>query len=169
MNHFVVSQARPYIAPFLRSDLQHPSPRQAGRQGFTIPLLRLITLEVHHRLSQLDSLGFLPQSVRRLLIDEKVPGASLTLVPSLAAGDFLKLLETPTNESLDYWILHGERSVWPAVGALKVRCAIEVELDKCYQVVRRRKPLEAGTSLAGWNLSDGEARKRRRAASVGLE
>jgi hypothetical protein len=28
------------------------------------------------------------------------------------------LLETPT---LDYWIQRGEKSVWPVVGALKVR------------------------------------------------
>ena len=147
VNHFVVSQARPYIAPFLRSDHQHPdNPRQARRTGVIVPLLRLVMLEVHHRLSQLDSLGLLPTSIRRLLIDETVPGASLTLVPDLRPSDFLKLLETPTKESLNYWILHGEKSVWPAVSALRVRCAIEVELDRCYQLVRRRKPMDASRS-----------------------
>ncbi|KAL8634857.1 MAG: hypothetical protein Q9228_007589, partial [Teloschistes exilis] len=145
VNHFVVSQARPYIAPFLRAELQHPKPRQAGRQGLTIPLLRLVSWEIHHRLSQLDSLGLLPTSIRRLLIDESIPGASLTLVPAFSPGDFLKLLETPTKESLEYWILHGERSVWPAVSALKVRCAVEVELDRSYQLVRRRKPFDTGS------------------------
>ena len=33
VNHFVVSQARPYVAPFLRSDLSSPKPRYAGRSG----------------------------------------------------------------------------------------------------------------------------------------
>ncbi len=177
VNHFVVSQARPYIAPFLRSDLQHPdNPRQARRTGVISPLIRLMTLEIHHRLSQLDSLGLLPTSIRRLLIDETVPGASLTLVPNLHASDFLKLVETPTKESLEYWILHGERSVWPAVSALKVRCAIEVELDRCYQLVRRRKPMDAtpipvrvrsidaSMSSGAWS---GSGRKRARAQSVG--
>ena len=167
VNHFVVSQARPYIAPFLRSDL-HPNPRQHGKQGLFIPLLRLTGLEIRHRLSQLDSLGFLPTAIRRLLIDESIPGASLTVVPDLGAGDFLKLLETPTKESLDYWILHGERSVWPAIGAMKVRCAIEVELDRCYQLVRRRKPLDATTPVmihSDWSASANK--RRRRAASLG--
>ena len=167
VNHFVVSQARPYIAPFLRSDL-HPNPRQDGKRGLIIPLLRLTTLEIRHRLSQLDSLGLLPTAIRRLLIDESIPGASLTLVPDLNAGDFLKLLETPTKESLDYWILHGERSVWPAIGAMKVRCAIEVELDRCYQLVRRRKPLDAASPVmihSDWIASANK--RRRRAASVG--
>ena len=168
VNHFVVSQARPYIAPFLRSDLQHPKPRHAGKRGLTIPLLRLAALEIHHRLSQLDSLGFLPGTVRRLLIDENVPGASLTLVPDLSPSDFLRLLETPTKESLDHWILAGERSVWPAVGALKVRCAIEVELDRGYQLVRRRKPMETWEPGVGGGLEIGDAHKRRkRALSVG--
>ena len=167
VNHFVVSQARPYIAPFLRNDLQHPdNPRQTRRKGLIVPLLRLSTLEVRHRLSQLDSLGMLPTSFRRLLIDETIPGPSLTLAPDLTPSDFLRLLETPTKESLDYWIVHGERSVWPAVSALKVRCAIEVELDRCYQLVRRRKPMDASSPLAGRSASLASEKRIRRAASV---
>ena len=166
VNHFVVSQARPYIAPFLRAELQHPNPRQTRRQGLTIPLMRLVSWEIYHRLNQLDSLGLLPASVRRLLIDESIPGASLTLVPDLSPGDFWKLLETPTKQSVEYWILHGERSVWPAVSALKVRCAIEVELDRSYQLVRRRKPFDTGSPLNVKTPPTGDVRKRRRAASV---
>jgi TAG lipase/lysophosphatidylethanolamine acyltransferase len=81
----------------------------------------------------------LPISIRRFLVDEHIPAASVTIVPELSASDFIRLLETPTRESLEYWILRGERSVWPAVGAIKVRCAIESELDRGYQFVRRRK------------------------------
>ncbi len=119
------------------------------------------------RHNQLDSLGLLPTSIRRLLIDESIPGASLTLVPDLSPGDFLKLLETPTKESVEYWILHGERSVWPAVSALKVRCAIEVELDRSYQFVRRRKPFDTGSPIRVRTPSSGDFRNRRRAASAG--
>jgi TAG lipase/lysophosphatidylethanolamine acyltransferase len=93
-------------------------------------------------LQQLDELGLLPSSIRRFLLDETVPGPSLTIVPELTPGDFFKLLENPTKEAIDYWILKGERSVWPAVTALKIRCAIEVELDRGYQLVRRRKPFD---------------------------
>ena len=133
-----------------------------------VPLLRLVTQEVHHRLSQLDSLGLLPTAIRRLLVDETVPGASVTLVPDLAPSDFLKLLETPTKESIEYWILHGERSVWPAVSALKVRCAIEIELDRCYQLIRRRKPMDVGSPVRMRSEAGSMRSQRRvRAASVG--
>ncbi|KAI4707861.1 hypothetical protein J4E90_005980 [Alternaria incomplexa] len=160
VNHFIVSQARPYLAPFLRSDSHHPNPKQDGRWRLSMPILRLVVLEIQHRLQQMDELGLLPPSIRRFLLDENIPGPSLTLVPELTPSDFFKLLENPTKEAIDYWILKGERSVWPAVTALKIRCAIEVELDRGYQLVRRRKPfdpvLPAGTGGLKKSGSRGE-------------
>jgi TAG lipase/lysophosphatidylethanolamine acyltransferase len=119
-------------------------------------------MEVQHRLLQLDSLGLLSPAIRRFLLDENIPGASLTLVPELTTKDFLRLLENPTKESVDYWIRRGERSVWPAVGALKVRCVIEVELDRGYQVVRRRKPFDLEPSGANERRKRGEEKVRKR-------
>jgi TAG lipase/lysophosphatidylethanolamine acyltransferase len=138
VNHFIVSQARPYLAPFLRSDTHHPNPKQDGRWRLTMPILRLVVSEVQHRLRQLNSFGLLSPSIRRFVLDESVPGSSLTIVPEISPSDFFKLLERPTKEAIDYWILKGERSVWPAVTALKVRCGIEIEIDRGYQLVRRR-------------------------------
>lgn len=151
VNHFVISQARPYIAPFLQpGDAGLPAPSRsastyrAGRPNRVwASLLHIVVLEIQHRMRQLDAFGLLPQSVRRLLVDEIIPAASITLVPQLNARDFWGLLERPTPTSIEAWILRGERSVWPSVPSLKVRCAVEVELDRAYQVVRRRKPLDA--------------------------
>jgi TAG lipase/lysophosphatidylethanolamine acyltransferase len=122
-------------------------------------------MEIHHRLQQLDSLQLLPLSIRRFLVDEHVPAASVTLVPEISASDFMRLLETPTQDSLDYWILRGEKSVWPAVGALKVRCAVESELDRGYQFVRRRKA--GGLRRKGSAVDTDEKERRERANSVG--
>ena len=52
VNHFIVSQARPYIAPFLKNELDHPKPHLSGASGIATPIIRLVTLEIHHRLSQ---------------------------------------------------------------------------------------------------------------------
>lgn len=189
VNHFIVSQARPYLAPFLRSDLHHPNPNHDGRWRFTMPLLRLGVREVQHRLQQLDTLGLLPLSIRRFLLDENIPGPSLTLVPELIPSDFIKLLENPTQEAIDYWILKGERSVWPTVTAIKIRCAIEVELDRGYQLVRRRRPSDPLPSSSATNggsssrtsksrglvdegrprLTNGNVSRRHRRASVSGE
>ncbi|KAI0173390.1 hypothetical protein GGR52DRAFT_384449 [Hypoxylon sp. FL1284] len=143
VNHFIVSQARPYLIPFLESDMHGPSLFTARhkRAQMTGHLFRVVGLEVRHRLRQLDTLGLLPAGIRKFLVDEEVPAASVTLVPSVTARDFVRLLETPTRETLDYWILRGERSVWPAVGALTVRCAVEYEVESAYQ---RARSLKAG-------------------------
>lgn len=127
-------------------------------------------MEIHHRLQQLDSLQLLPLSIRRFLVDEHIPAASVTLVPEISASDFIRLLEAPTQDSLDYWILRGEKSVWPAVGALKVRCAVESELDRGYQFVRRRKAgglRRRGSAVD--NANEKERRERERANSAGAK
>ncbi|KAG4221981.1 hypothetical protein PC116_g29543 [Phytophthora cactorum] len=112
------------------------------RAQVTGHLVRVVGLEIRHRLRQLDTLGLLPAGIRKFLVDEEVPsGSSMTLVPDVTARDFVRLLETPTRETVDYWILRGERSVWPAVCALTVRCAVEYEIESAYQ---RARSLKAG-------------------------
>ena len=56
------------------------------------------------------------------------------------------------------------------MSALKVRCAVEVELDRSYQLVRRRKPFDTGSPVRVRRRSQGEMvgrRRRIRAQSVG--
>ncbi|KAH6660322.1 acyl transferase/acyl hydrolase/lysophospholipase [Truncatella angustata] len=141
VNHFIVSQARPYLIPFLESDMHGPSLFAARhrRHQITGNIIRIVGLETRHRLRQLDTLGLLPASIRRFLVDEEIPGATMTFVPKVTTSDFVRLLETPTRETLEYWILRGERSVWPAVCALRIRCAIEFEIERTYQRVRSLK------------------------------
>ena len=111
-----------------------------------MPILRLTVQEIQHRLRQANQLGWLGPTVRRFVLDESVPGPSLTIVPELTPRDFAKLLENPTHAAIDYWVLKGERSVWPAITSIKIRMAIEVELDRGYQLIRRRKPTGNSTS-----------------------
>jgi TAG lipase / lysophosphatidylethanolamine acyltransferase len=141
VNHFIVSQARPLLVPFLQSDMHGPSLLESRSRTTQLSafLARMVGLEVRHRLRQLDTLRLLPASIRRFLVDEQIPAASMTLVPDVGAGDFIRLLETPTRDTVNYWILRGERSVWPAVAALRIRCMVENELDRSYQVIRKLK------------------------------
>ena len=185
VNHFIVSQARPYLIPFLQSDMHGPSLVETGSKSTSVSafLVRMMGLEMRHRLRQLDTLRLLPAGIRRFLVDEKIPGASMTLVPEITLGDFVRLLETPTKETLEYWILRGERSVWPAVAALRICCAVETELDRAYQQARRLKagglrrkassmtPLSAAAGALGAvgavDWKERERKERDRAHSTG--
>lgn len=178
VNHFIVSQARPYLIPFLRPDLDLLD-RQAGQWSLSRSIMRLVTVEAQHRLRQIDYLGLLPARLSRLLTDEAVPHPSLTLIPDLSMRDFARLFQTPTRKNLVHWIVKGERGVWPAVSALKVRCAIEIELDRAYQIVRRRRsqseysPVATSTSMgtgtgtdrSGLRCGANESASRKRRAS----
>ena len=143
VNHFIVSQARPYIIPFVRVH------RLSLGQRFGGAVLRWMLYEAFHILKQLNTLGYLPTTLGRLLMDETIPSASewakISLTPELSFQDLLHLFDMPTQASLDQWILRGERSVWPAVCELKIRCGIEFELDLAYESVRRRGPQQSDT------------------------
>ena len=171
VNHFIVSQARPYLIPFLRSELNLLDRRQTGWNNLSRSLMRLVLVEVRHRLRQLDYIGVLPGSVSRLLIDEIIPGPNITLVPDLSFGDLFNLFQHPTHERVAEWTLKGERGVWPAVSALKVREAVEIELDRGYQLVRRRRPSDQSLrpSLVRPSPNEGIPRQRRAIAEHGAE
>jgi TAG lipase / lysophosphatidylethanolamine acyltransferase len=148
VNHFIVSQTRPYIAPFVRAEQNY-----AGYSTFLNALIRLISGEVFHVLNQLNSIGWLPTPLCRLLMDETIPTnsrwAKISLTPDLRFRDLLALFDTPTETLLDQWILRGERSVWPAIPELRVRCGIEFELERAYESVRRRTPEQVGVEFGG--------------------
>lgn len=134
VDHFVISQARPYIVPFLYPTLR------IFKTSFLAFFTRFILQEFQHRLRQLDILGVLNPGIKRLLMDEIVPGPSLTLVPEIRLSDWARLLRNPTKAEIDHWIERGERSVWPNVVQLWIRLGVELTLEKGYQRVRRRKP-----------------------------
>ncbi|KAK9474467.1 uncharacterized protein V1510DRAFT_401549 [Dipodascopsis tothii] len=152
VNHFIVSQARPYMT-FMSSDLMNRSSTLNTR------IVRVFLLEVHHRLAQLDYLNLLPRTLRRVLALDDIrllPSTSssfgsspvsstsasdiVTVIPDVDALDFWKLLaESPTSSAdVEYWSRKGERSMWFALPLVRERCSIEMLLDGIYDAMVRR-------------------------------
>ncbi|KAM0702987.1 hypothetical protein Q7P35_010419 [Cladosporium inversicolor] len=152
VDHFVISQARPYIVPFLYPTLR------IFKTSFLAFFTRFILQEFQHRLRQLDILGVLNPGIKRLLMDEIVPGPALTLVPEIRLSDWARLLRNPTTAGIDHWIERGERSVWPNVVQLWVRIGVELEMERAYQKVRRNP---ARSTEADDGPIDKPVRKRR--------
>jgi TAG lipase/lysophosphatidylethanolamine acyltransferase len=147
-NHFILSRPYPSI-PFLTSSL---SPSAAPQST----LAHLLSLELSHRISQLDSLGLIPSRVRRLLGGERVP-AEIVIVPRLGWKDLMILarfllgiqasqsstrwtvaqgsegyFDSVTRDSgWEEWIFRGERGVWEVGGYIRAKCAVEITLDHC--------------------------------------
>jgi TAG lipase/lysophosphatidylethanolamine acyltransferase len=136
VNHFIVSQSRPYIAPFIQ--LQ----KFADRHQPLGLLIRFTLSEWLHWLEVLNQFNMLPTFLQRILMDEIVPTlaswSKVSITPQLGLWDLLRTFDTPTPEKLQQWSARGEKCTWPYICELKVRCDIELELDASYTSLRRR-------------------------------
>lgn len=146
IEHFIICQARPYIAPFIQPSL----PYIRGKDRAWLP--RMTANLFKHTLTLLEVLNCLPETLSRILSDERIQGDKFILVPEINLGDWRRLLKNPTKEEIDYWVLKGERAVWSSLCALKVLMAVEVALSDAWEVVRRRR--RAGMN---GNVVDGRA------------
>ncbi len=149
VNHFIVSQARPYMVPFLQSSMHTPDMRWRTT-GWLSRLTRAAPvhaglLMLRHHTREMARQGYLPVLARRLFLDEALPAASILLVPRVPLRDYLSLLDSPTKASLQYWIRRGEQCVWPAVAALKIRCSVELALNDAYASTQHNEPDELRT------------------------
>ncbi|TGZ78827.1 patatin-like phospholipase [Ascodesmis nigricans] len=128
VNHFIVSQARPYLAPFLTRSPQ------------SLPT-RLLGMEISHLLRQADTVGLLPTTVRRFLVDEEIhggtPESTILVTPRLEIGDWEWLLKNPEKEMVRYWVRKGERAVWDVLERIRVSGEVEGVLDRLYRGMQR--------------------------------
>ncbi|KAI5955141.1 TGL3 [Candida jiufengensis] len=174
VNHFVISLARPYLAPLISNDLKHyhasygkvkydkkkncydgemskkDIEKYTKDTGFNFMkrLKNIIGMEIQHRIVVLNKLGLLTEVMKRLFIDEKPTQMQylasireVTIVPEVRylVKDFGRVFDVHrTMENIPYWVLVGERSVWPLFPLLWTRCAIEFALDDLYNLHRKR-------------------------------
>ncbi|WEW55663.1 triacylglycerol lipase [Emydomyces testavorans] len=143
VNHFIISQARPFIIPLFREEMHRPGGQIRVRTWKIFQCLKqLAKIEIRYRLRQLDALCCLPAFLHRIFLEENIPGSCVVLLPDISLWDLTKIFEKPSREGLKYWILKGERGVWPSMNALKVRCVLEMELENAYQELTRRQDNE---------------------------
>lgn len=134
-NHFIVSHVPSFWSAGPRTS--HPTPGQS----ILSRVLRFISSEASHRISQLASIGLLPTSIERLARFVRPPAlGDIQIVPRILFSDLGLLVNNPTPEFLQYCLVKGERAGWRRISAVWVRCAIEFEIDKALQ--RARAQLE---------------------------
>ncbi|KAJ9625337.1 uncharacterized protein PV06_07569 [Exophiala oligosperma] len=139
VNHFIVSQTRPYVAPFVQIQKFADHHQPLGK------LVRVYMDELLHCLEVLNSFGLLPTWLQRVLVDEVVPSfaswSKISITPGLKLWDLFSIFDNPSAEMLQAWSARGEKCTWPYICELKCRCDIELELDAAYAKVRRRSTI----------------------------
>jgi TAG lipase / lysophosphatidylethanolamine acyltransferase len=152
VNHFIISQIVPYHFRILET-LFPPLPVPS-----TAPLVTRIfgalRSEVHHRLYQLDQIGFLPRVLRRYVripprtfyerLGEDVGGGPSELVlilsPPIDWSDFVSIFSNPTPHFLREGIQKGYQYVFPFLPKLLVRMKVEMALERILQSLKTISP-----------------------------
>ncbi|KAI0018541.1 acyl transferase/acyl hydrolase/lysophospholipase [Xylariomycetidae sp. FL0641] len=146
VNHFIVSQVNPHVAPFLAKD-DGPYPSSTVRhqtvhkeesdwlQTFTA----LAKSEALHRMHFMAEIGIFPNIVSKLrsILSQKYSG-DINILPAVGVLDLPKILANPSTEFMLRSCLLGERATWPKLSRIRDRCAIELALDRAVHALRAR-------------------------------
>ncbi|XP_010525498.1 PREDICTED: triacylglycerol lipase SDP1L [Tarenaya hassleriana] len=144
VNHFIVSQANPHIAPFLRLK---EFVRGIGG-SFAAKLAQLAEMEVKHRCNQVLELGLPLREVAKLFAQDWE--GDVTIVMPATLSQVIRLIQNPTNVEIQKAANQGRRCTWEKLAAIKANCGIELALDECVSVLNHTRRLKraAGSPAA---------------------
>ncbi|CAN8254372.1 unnamed protein product [Cochlearia groenlandica] len=136
VNHFIVSQANPHIAPFLR--MKEFVRAYGGR--FAAKLAQLSEMEVKHRCNQVLELGLPLREVANLFAQEWE--GDVTIVMPATVSQYLKIIQNPSNVEIQKAANQGRRCTWEKLAVIKANFGIEIALDECVTVLNHMRRLK---------------------------
>lgn len=142
VNHFIVSQANPHIAPLLR--LKELVRAYGG--NFAAKLAHLAEMEVKHRCNQILKLGFPLGGLAKLFAQEWEGDVTVVMPATLA--QYSKMIQNPSYVDLQKATNQGRRCTWEKLSAIKANCAIEVALDECVALLNHMRRLKRSAQRA---------------------
>lgn len=147
VNHFIVSQANPHIAPLLR--LKDLIRAYGGR--FAAKLAHLVEMEVKHRCNQVLELGFPLGGLAKLFAQEWEGDVTVVMPATLA--QYSKIIQNPTHVELQKAANQGRRCTWEKLSAIKANCGIELALDECVAILNHMRRLKRSAERAASSSS----------------
>ena len=130
VNNFITSQVSPSVLFLDKPDNRYKTIRR---------IIKFIGSEIAHRISQLYSIGLIPEFFTNFKkVFEKTHG-DIHIIPDIAIRDYLSVLSNPTAELVKSCILKGEQAAWPHICHIWVRSAIELKLDQLINLQKSRK------------------------------
>ncbi|KAL8036992.1 hypothetical protein ABFX02_11G011300 [Erythranthe guttata] len=142
VNHFIVSQANPHIAPLLR--LKEMVRAYGG--NFAAKLAQLAEMEVKHRCNQILELGFPLGGIAKLFAQDWEGHVTVVMPATLA--QLSKVIQNPSYVELQKSANQGRRCTWEKLSAIKANCGIELALDECVAVLNHMRRLKRSSERA---------------------
>ncbi|KAL8489411.1 hypothetical protein ACS0TY_025352 [Phlomoides rotata] len=142
VNHFIVSQANPHIAPLLR--LKEIVRAYGG--NFAAKLAHLVEMEVKHRCTQVMELGFPLGGLAKLFAQDWEGDVTVVMPATLA--QLSKIIQNPSHVELQKSANQGRRCTWEKLSAIKANCGIELALDECVAILNHMRRLKRSAERA---------------------
>ncbi|CAI0439719.1 unnamed protein product [Linum tenue] len=142
VNHFIVSQANPHIAPLLRMK----EIVRAYGGNFAAKLAHLTEMEVKHRCNQVLELGFPLGGLAKLFAQDWEGDVTVVMPATLA--QYSKIIQNPTHVELQKAVNQGRRGTWEKLSAIKANCGIELALDECVAILNHMRRLKRSAQRA---------------------
>ncbi|XP_059668357.1 triacylglycerol lipase SDP1 [Cornus florida] len=142
VNHFIVSQANPHIAPLLR--LKEFVRAYGG--NFAAKLAHLVVMEVKHRCHQVLELGVPLGGIAKLFAQDWEGDVTIVMPATLA--QYSKIIQNPSHLELQKAANQGRRCTWEKLSAIKANCGIELALDECVAILNHMRRLKRSAERA---------------------
>ncbi|GJZ00317.1 triacylglycerol lipase SDP1 [Tanacetum coccineum] len=142
VNHFIVSQANPHIAPLLR--IKEFIRAYGG--NFAAKLAQLVEMEVKHRCNQVLELGFPLGGLAKLFAQDWEGDVTVVMPATLA--QYSKIIQNPSHLELQKAANQGRRCTWEKLSAIKANCGIELALDECVAILNHMRRLKRSAERA---------------------
>jgi NTE family protein len=137
VNHFIVSQTNPHVLPFLSGS--------HGKASLTGSIRDYAFAFARSQARELMNIGraHLPTGIHQTLdtatsILEQEYSGHVTIVPEVSLWRYLRVAANPDIDSVQRFILEGERATWPRMSMIRNQTLIAQTLANCVRRIEQR-------------------------------
>ncbi len=139
INHFIVSQTNPHVMPManLRASSHGARPALTGIASALARNQGASAADVVRRLSGGGVVGRLSTQLHNVISQDYA--GDVEIVPRFDPWMVRKIVSNPTADDLRFFILEGERAVWPKLAMIREHTRISRAFDRCLGLLRLRR------------------------------
>ncbi|MGH8456409.1 MAG: DUF3336 domain-containing protein [Stenotrophobium sp.] len=140
VNHFIVSQTNPHVLPFV-------SRQEPGSKGLANSAREFAMSSVRAQAKSVLNLaranlsfgGSLrkPLDAAASILDQDYRG-NINIFPDVSIWRYANVTSNPSMESIQRFILEGERATWPRIEMIRSQTQISLTLDQCVERLEQR-------------------------------
>jgi len=134
VNHFIVSQANPFVLPFVVHRHHGPVRRGTRLMGALVRAQMAAVLDETRQRFHSDSLR--PWLDTAHALTGQHYGGDITIHPRVPPAKYIQVMANPSLHELHQYILGGERATWPRLPAIRDQTRISRTLKDAVHMLR---------------------------------